>query len=849
MAVSGLSGNLFELLNSQDKKVSDLFALLKTGDTLKGRVIDVIPSDNKAIINFKGYNVISQLPNNVSLSKGDSITVQVSQMGDKVFMKLIPADLAAAGKLMVPGQLTAVQPAAEQVASLLSAIKVPVNEQNIYTAMKLADYQIAVTKENMNQIHAALNNYMSEKGIDASSLNSVFDKAAAQTASARQDSIIAMMSLNLKLADAAKSMAGVKDPQVINALKQEISAAMIKDINNVNGAAKSTDDVALYVKDNLVTLNVKNTGKELLTLFMNKAAGENLAKPAEVNNFINMAMASDKQPVTAKFVSGAEFTYNPVKLELNVNFQGMNAALNTVVPSGSPEIASAAVRNMAGRFFESSIKPETFKPADTFAGQNTTAGAGLKLNNDLFARIMAIGNDMQQQGLQANAGREDMAPQVKNARDMASAITEFAKDLAQAAAAVKAGNPQLADEISEISQKLGEFIKANSKVIFGNVTAQDASKFTENAKGFVENNINNSSLKELFAKPQFGSAAGNIPVTKFDVESAIESLIFLKSREMPLDNVKFTDIMNKYFSGDIKLNQNMETLNTALSRFIAAGESMRAAGYNIIKSTQLASDIKDAMAQISIKPSDRTAMDGQIKNFLEKSGITLEAQVKDIFSGKAHGFSEGQSKEALINGARQSMKSLLVGLEAELSRIESNNTSAAIKNADKDTVLMIKDTVNGARESVKDTLNNLNAMQFINQKPAAYEIIYTQIPLLMDNKLFNGELQVWYRKGSLKENIEAKEPVNIMFVLNTSKLGNVKVRMTVYKNDVECTVTADNEKAKQQLTRMKNDFLKGIETINYSMKNFMIKTEEVGEQMISPESDGYINLGNINLKA
>ncbi|MBN2754080.1 MAG: hypothetical protein JXR81_04355 [Candidatus Goldbacteria bacterium] len=846
MAVSGLSGNLFELLSSQDKKVSDLFALLKAGDTLKGRVIEVIPSDNKAIINFKGYNVISQLPNNAPLSKGDAITVQVSQMGEKIFMKLIPDGLAAAGKLM-PSAVS-VQPAAEQVAALLSAIKVPVNEQNIYTAMKLADYQIAVTKENMNQIHTALNNYMSQKGVDASSLNSVFDKAAAQTASFRQDSIIAMMSLNLKLNQAVKTMAGIKDPQVINALKQEVSAAMINSINTVNSAAKSADDVSVNVKDGSVTLNVNNTGKELLSLFMNKAAGENLAKPAEVNNFLNAAMSSDKQPVTAKFASGAEISYNPVKLELNISFPGMNAALNTVVPSGNPELAAAAAKSLAGRFFEPSIKPETFKPAEMPLGQKVLAGAGLNLNKDIFARIMAIGNNTEQRGLQANAGREDMAPQVKSARDMASAITDFTKNLAQAASAVKNGNSQLSGEILRVSEKLNEFIKANSKVIFGNATAAEAAKFTKNAAEFVENNINSSILKDFFVKPEINSTAVNLPVTKFDVESAIESLIFLKSREMPLDNTKFTDIMNKYFSGDIKLNQNLEALNASLSRFLAAGESMRAAGYNESKSMQLAAGIKEAIAQISIKPSDRAVMDGQIKNFIEKSGITLEAQVKDIFSGKAHGFSDGQSKEALISGARQNMKSLLVGLEAELSVFE-RNTSAAMKNADNDTLSVIKDTVNGARESVKDTLNNLNAMQFINQKPAAYEIIYTQIPLLMDNKLFNGELQVWYRKGSLKENLEAKEPVNIMFVLNTSKLGNVKVRMTVYKNDVECTVIADNEKAKQQLTKMKNDFLKGIETINYSMRNFMIKTEEAGEQVSSPESDGYINLGNINLKA
>jgi len=425
MAVSGLSGNLFELLSAQDKKTADLFALLKPGDTLKGRVIEVIPSDNKAVINFKGYNVISQMPENSPFVKGDAINVVVSQVGEKVFMKLAAADMqGASGKMAAPFQAPA-QPAAEQTAALLAAIKVPVNEQNIYTAMKLADYQIAVTKENIDMINSALNGYMAKKGVDTASLSTVFSGAAADTAAAKQDSITAMLALNSKLSEAVKMLSGAKDQQLINAIKQEFSASIIKFANDVNSAAKSTGEVSVFVNRDSVVLNATNTGKELLSVFMEKAAAENLAGKGEVKAFINAVMNSENAPVAAKFISGAEAVFNPLKNELSLTFTGMNKAMNTVVPSQNPQLSEAALRDLAGRFFEPALKtqPENISIKQ---GAPDVNASSVKPMPDALAAIINAGK---------NAGTQSAA--TVTAREMAALMSDFAKGLTQAADSVK----------------------------------------------------------------------------------------------------------------------------------------------------------------------------------------------------------------------------------------------------------------------------------------------------------------------------------------------------------------------------------------------------------------------------
>ena len=263
----------------------------------------------------------------------------------------------------------------------------------------------------------------------------------------------------------------------------------------------------------------------------------------------------------------------------------------------------AALRDLqAGRFFEPALKtqPENISIKQ---GAPDVNASSVKQMPDALAAIINAGK---------NAGIQSAA--TVTAREMAALMSDFAKGLTQAADSVKTIYPDKSAEMAAIAKNVSEFIKANSGEIFGKTPQGINTDFVKSAAVFTEQTINASPLKDALFPPAAvktggETAAAAIPVTKFDVESAIESLVFLKSREMPLDNVKFTDLMNRYFSGDMKLNQNLETLSRAMTGFAASAETINGYGYDAQKALQLVSGIKEALSGISVKPSDRD--DGQ----------------------------------------------------------------------------------------------------------------------------------------------------------------------------------------------------------------------------------------------
>lgn len=518
MAINGVNGNPLELVISTNKGIQDFIDTIKTGDTLRGKVIELIQGENKAIINFRGFNIISDLPIGANLSPGDIINVQVSNLNDKVFMKLISGTV----ELGQGAQLLETQPVTiQQIISMLNAIKVPVNEQNIFIAQKLMDYHLPITAENILIITASLGKYMENKGLDSRSI-------LGQTPQTNQETA--------------------------NLLQTQVTTTQI-----------------------LIT---------------------------------------------------------------------------------------------------------------------------------------------------------------------------------------------------------------------------------------------------------------------FDVESAISSLTFLMSRNLPLSNDIFTDTMAKYFKNDMKLNQNMEALNISFDRLnlvknIASSDRLVNASINNINNEIV--NIKELMRGISINPTEKNLtmqiLQDQVVNFFDKSGLNTENQIKEVVLGTLN-------QSTVLTASKETLKAKLLNLVNQIESLDITKVNPQQKTE-----------INNVKEKALDLLTNINAIQFINQKPIAYDALYTQIPILLNNKYFNGELQVWFRKGSLKENYEKALPINFVFVLNTSNMGNVKISMTVHKKNAECVVTTESEKAKQILMREKAGFLKSISAVDYNMKSFDIRVQKDSPVNAPTLSEGYVNLGRINLQA
>jgi hypothetical protein len=468
----------------------------------------------------------------------------------------------------------------------------------------------------------------------------------------------------------------------------------------------------------------------------------------------------------------------------------------------------------------------------------------------------------------------DIAEQISNINSSAAAIGSALKtNQGTVAAETEPGQAQSQAQMADFRTEVKAISKAAQDITAKlsipadpaelTVAPKDFTVFQAVVKQFALGLDNRESLKT----PAMINDGKPMPVPVqvnpvIDMESTIESITFLKSRNLNTGNDGFIDTMGKYFKNDMKLNQNMEALNMSFDRFDAlksAATSDRVTNAFINNLNNITANIRQLMQAISINPAEHNlklqTMQVQLTNFLDKSGLSSENKLKDLAMftplpgntgsdaavNTAQALRSAQSTQAAqsdITAVKETLKSQLISLANEIESSGGLKLNTQQKNA-----------VGIIREKAADILTNMNAIQFINQKPVSYEALYTQIPVFLNNKFFNGEIQVWFRKGSLKENYEKSMPINFVFMLNTSNMGNVKISMTVYKKDVECNVTIDNEKAKQVLMRGKNEFLKSMEGVNFNMKNFNIRMETDNPVDSPSPSDGYVNLGRINMQA
>src|SRR5688500_14795459 len=94
MAVINAQGLPVQLLLQPDQNFATLAAGLAPGAMLRGRVTEVL-ADGKAVVNFRGVNVIAEL-RNVTLARGETIAVAVQDLGGAPVFRLLPQMSAGA---------------------------------------------------------------------------------------------------------------------------------------------------------------------------------------------------------------------------------------------------------------------------------------------------------------------------------------------------------------------------------------------------------------------------------------------------------------------------------------------------------------------------------------------------------------------------------------------------------------------------------------------------------------------------------------------------------------------------------------------------------------------------------
>lgn len=799
MPIQGVSNQIFELLFSPDKKVQDFMNSLKPGDILNGKVIDIFNNENKAIINFKGYNLISQLPQNINIQKGDTINVMVYNINDKVYMKL--------NNLLINNNQTALSlnnsVASIDILSTLNSLKIPVNEHNLFVAQNLIKYQLPVNKENINDINNALINFMQKKGIDFRIFN-------IQNSSVANEIILSnILKFNTDIneiyniinQDTVINQNQLNDFQ--NLLK--ISERLFNFMNISAELNKWTQGQKLNISDGSLYVNFDNLDKNsinnIISLFekqgFNINKNELLFAKSEViiqlNN--NVSLFLNNNSISIKF----ENLINNLK-EIALFF---NKSRNNQIATNLNEIILNLNNITLTKQISTNLNPELYNLKNIFD----------EINKNVFQPNNTKLND--------------------NIKQIALLLNSFKNELQN----IKSNNIIIKNDFNRIFNSLNKTIDTISHINFENkIIPKDFINIQNTLKQFITDVNNILNFKNI------NENKINIPVPSsinIDIESIIESLVFLKSRNIDTDNEKFIDIMSKYFANDMKLSNNIERLNLIIKDIFNILNNEKMPINDFKKTFDIINNIKNILNDISIKPDNNNLKPeillNQLKNFINKSGLNIENNIKNILLNNVNEL----VLEPTIQTLHNNLKSLLIKLSDEIDLINSINLNNNIKKS-----------LTSLKEVSQDILNNLNAIQLINQKQSAIDLIYTQIPLFLHTKYFNGELQVWYRKDGLKQELGKLTPVNMLFILNTSNLGQIKLHITVFKNQIDCIIIAQNEKFKQILTRGKNEFIDKLHEMNYKVNTFNIKLDdELIDINENQNNNQYIKLTNINLKA
>lgn len=837
MAIQGIKGNIFELLLSPDKKIQDFISTLKQGDILKGRIIELFPNEQKAIINFKGFNVVSQIPANLNLAKGDTINVSVVDIGKNIQMKLI-TDLTEMGvgiKQLEDNNIIKT----EQFINLLNSLKVPVNEQNIYIAEKLTNYGIPLTKENITEVSNRLLNYFESKGIDIRALNITNQSTAKEIVLTgivkfvqELDGLLGNLKANFSN---NKNVNTFAENNSISA--KEIKGQIEKIINLFNMSreiGKATDNINFIASDKSLIVEINNW----LAI-------------KDVKNVSDIAKNNENILNLKNLKSDIVINNNTITFKLENIQEALKEVVNILTKMYS--INSRTLHNL-NQLINNIDKNNNLEKEAIITGQfNILNEDGKKLLNEIRQNFSNLKQNV------LSTRQNDIQGVIKQAINSVILLKNMTDEINKNINSYINKNDTNKKEIVFIKQEFKTIIDVINREI-GKINIRQNAELIPfqivNIHTGLKQLVNELSELSIFKNQEnFNLKFSSEIVNNIDIESTLEAIIFLKSRNIQMDN-SFIDSMQKYFVNGMKLNQNIESLMFNFKEF----ESLvKKDAYGMNKNeidalNKIIQNIKNISDKMAIKP-EQTKLDSetllnQIKNFLDKSGINLESKIRQVIDNLNNTINlqkEGQTTKSELNKTpvvnneikelSENFKSLLIELNNKLDKLDY------IRYMDKSSEILHK-----MKANIDDLLVNLNALQFINQKPVSFDIFYTQLPIFINNRFFNGEIQIWYKKGSLKNNLETSEPLNIVFLLNTSNLGNVKINMLVHKNDINCVIQTENEKIKQILLKNKNEFLSNIENINFKMKNFSIKVENEKDS-IDFIGNGYINLGKVDLRA
>jgi hypothetical protein len=277
-------------------------------------------------------------------------------------------------------------------------------------------------------------------------------------------------------------------------------------------------------------------------------------------------------------------------------------------------------------------------------------------------------------------------------------------------------------------------------------------------------------------------------------EQVLNSIVFLQSRQLPATPATIEPVLSTLTS--------TQELAPQLHGLLEASKNIAEADGNFSTSfKQSISQFEQSFSGLSVDPgADQVAQ--QLQRSLTLSGMDLESQLAKAPLSSADGAQaqpQAAAHQAQAAMPAVDLKSSLIDLQHQ-ANLELKSPSLL---ADQ------RQQVQNVSDQSRQALNQLTTLQLASQPVAGRDTASLQVPVWFGQDLVPGKLSVYWKQGKDASPTDA-DPVQVVFLLNTRALKDVKVSLSLYSKDCLCRIDVSDPEVrdflKPNLAQLKEGF-------------------------------------------
>jgi hypothetical protein len=788
MAVSALG--LPFLLQANNTQLDSLFAGLTAGDTVRGRVVEILGGD-KAVVSLRGQNMVAQLPAGSSLQKGDALLLQVTQVQSAetgqaatLTLRLLPnagADLAiAAGAAQAQTPASRAVPAQAVLEQALSGARLPVNSVTLSAAQTLAR------------------------------LGAPLDPASLQQAVQNTEALLANEA-------PAQAAAPPSQPAVdLSVLKEGLAQLTVA----AHWNAPSQDGVLL--------LQAARQLAQALEPAPSPAPGREAPLATA-----GLAGEAVQPQATAPGPAGP--------LSLPQAQQAVQTAVAAVLAQPSPasvEALSAALARLP--LAEAAAMPATEPPSGTRPG--TEASVGSTNAAPIGQAPVATTTPFQVSLPSLPARREAMVQLLAQPAAQGDAQTGAVR------------TAPLAAQAESLDQAYRQPESAPSRALVAAVLAQQpdavpAQILSDARQGLTGllSALRSPQSPAVLPSPaalrnwlqEGGQALPQLNLSQLPPEHVAEAVAWLQARDLPPQRPLVEAVAAWIDQDQTALPATRSALHSAQalpSELVSARPSLG----------QAIEQLQGALDLSTLQP-ESPDLAQRLSQWSQAQGLDLESRLgaSDPLPGNGTAGAAAAAWPAQGHGAPA--QDLAVALKPALLRL-----TAELKAAMKDPLAQspqVARHLDALSQQTQAAVQAMNAVPLQAQAAPAFDSVHLSLPVWMSGPLGDGKLSVTWRHGRERQ-LDDDEPVNVVVALNTESLGPVKVQLQVWKGNANARVIGIDPAAAQYLAGGADDLRRGFaERTPFKLQTLEFAATEGGPQASGPEAGSAPGAGGFDLSA